>query len=60
MSVSQSMPDQAISEPAAQSFYRGVASLKVSILMCAFNERERIQQAIYEVLQTSYPCDMNS
>lgn len=26
--------------------------------MCAFNEQERIEQAINEVLQTTYPCDM--
>jgi dolichol-phosphate hexosyltransferase len=31
---------------------------KVSILMCAFNEQQRIAQAIREILRTSYPCDM--
>lgn len=34
------------------------APLKVSILMCAFNEQERIEQAIREVLLTSYPCEI--
>jgi glycosyltransferase involved in cell wall biosynthesis len=32
------------------------APLKVSILMCAFNEQQRITQAIREVLCTTYPC----
>ena len=32
--------------------------LKVSILMCAYNERQRIAQAIGEILDTSYPCDI--
>jgi dolichol-phosphate hexosyltransferase len=31
---------------------------KVSILMCAFNEEQRIAQAIREILRTTYPCDM--
>jgi glycosyltransferase involved in cell wall biosynthesis len=31
---------------------------KVSILMCAFNERQRIAQAIHEILFTTYPCDI--
>jgi GT2 family glycosyltransferase len=31
---------------------------KVSILMCAFNEEQRIAQAIHEVLITTYPCDI--
>ena len=35
-----------------------VLPLKVSVLMCAFNEQERIEKAISEVLSTSYPCDM--
>jgi glycosyltransferase involved in cell wall biosynthesis len=26
--------------------------------MCAFNEQERIEQAVSEVLRTSYPCDI--
>jgi glycosyltransferase involved in cell wall biosynthesis len=32
--------------------------LKLSILMCAFNEQQRIVQAIHEVLTTSYPCEI--
>jgi len=32
--------------------------LKVSILMCAFNEQQRIERAISEVLLASYPCDI--
>ena len=32
--------------------------LKVSILMCAFNEQQTIEQAINEVLTTDYPCDI--
>lgn len=35
-----------------------VLPLKVSVLMCAFNEQERIEKAICEVLRTSYPCDI--
>ena len=35
-----------------------VSPLKVSVLMCAFNEQERIEKAITEVLRTSYPCDI--
>lgn len=31
---------------------------KVSILMCAFNEQQRIAQAIDEILTTAYPCDI--
>jgi len=32
--------------------------LKISILMCAFNEQQRIERAINEVLLTNYPCDI--
>jgi glycosyltransferase involved in cell wall biosynthesis len=32
--------------------------IKISILMCAFNEQQRIVQAINEVLSTIYPCDI--
>jgi dolichol-phosphate hexosyltransferase len=35
-----------------------VLPLKVSILMCAFNEQQRIERAIKEVLRTSFPCDI--
>jgi dolichol-phosphate hexosyltransferase len=31
---------------------------KVSVVMCAFNEEQRIAQAIREVLLTPYPCEI--
>lgn len=34
------------------------APLKVSILMCAFNEQRTITQAISEVLSATYPCEI--
>ena len=33
-------------------------ALKISILMCAFNEEQRIRQAIKEVLAVKYPCEI--
>lgn len=38
--------------------HSAVLPLKVSILMCAFNEEERIEAAVIGVLRTSYPCDI--
>jgi dolichol-phosphate hexosyltransferase len=32
--------------------------LKVSILMCAFNEEQTITQAVREILETDYPCEI--
>jgi dolichol-phosphate hexosyltransferase len=32
--------------------------VKLSILMCAYNEEQRIGRAIAELLQTEYPCDV--
>jgi dolichol-phosphate hexosyltransferase len=32
--------------------------LKLSIIMAAFNEQETIEQAISEILETDFPCDM--
>jgi glycosyltransferase involved in cell wall biosynthesis len=32
--------------------------LKVSILMCAYNEQQTILQAIHEILTVEYPCPM--
>jgi hypothetical protein len=32
--------------------------VKLSILMCAYNEEQRIGRAITEILQTDYPCDV--
>ena len=37
---------------------RQVPSLKLSIIMAAFNEQETIEQAISEILETNYPCDI--
>ena len=34
------------------------APLKLSILMCAYNEQSTIVQAITEILATKYPCDI--
>ena len=34
------------------------AALKLSILMCAYNEQSTIVQAIAEILATKYPCDI--
>lgn len=42
---------EAPEEPAA-------AQLKISILMCAFNEAPTITQAVRELLQVDYPCDI--
>ena len=50
-------------EAAAGSLPRHPATLrnapvKLSILMCAYNEEQRIGRAITELLQTDYPCDV--
>ena len=34
------------------------AKLKISILMCAFNEVQTITQAVRELLQVDYPCEI--
>ena len=36
----------------------GERTVKLSILMCAYNEEQRIGRAIAEILQTDYPCDV--
>lgn len=45
---------------AAQGGYDQPASrpIKVSILMCSFNEEEGIEGAINDVLSATYPCDI--
>ena len=35
-----------------------VPNLKLSIIMAAYNEQETIEQAISEILEVDYPCDM--
>ncbi len=40
------------------SGHRGGVGLKLSIIMAAYNEAETITQAIDEVLDVDYPCDM--
>ena len=36
----------------------GTSSVKLSILMCAYNEERTISRAVSEVLAVNYPCDM--
>lgn len=50
-------------DPAAGSLPQGAATVhdrpvKLSILMCAYNEEQRIGRAITEILQMDYPCDI--
>jgi glycosyltransferase involved in cell wall biosynthesis len=50
-------------DPAAGSLPQGAATVhdrpvKLSILMCAYNEEQRIGRAIAELLQMDYPCDI--
>jgi len=37
---------------------RRVAPLKLSIIMAAYNEQDLIQEAVREVLEVEYPCDV--
>jgi dolichol-phosphate hexosyltransferase len=53
-----SQPDEAHGDKGALDSITGPSQLKISILMCAFNEQQRIEQAISEVLTTNYPCDI--
>lgn len=52
------MPQDAALETVQGEWAAEAVPLKVSILMCAFNEQQRITQAIREVLSTTYPCEM--
>jgi len=50
-------------DPAAGSLRQGATAVrdrpvKLSILMCAYNEEQRIGRAIAELLQMDYPCDI--
>jgi glycosyltransferase involved in cell wall biosynthesis len=50
-------------DPGAGSLPQGAAAVhdrpvKLSILMCAYNEEQRIGRAIAELLQMDYPCDI--
>jgi dolichol-phosphate hexosyltransferase len=58
LSAHQYVPDRALGDNERRPPVSGMMPLKVSILMCAFNEQERIERAINEVLLTSYPCDI--
>jgi len=51
-----------VSEPSCLTGFRKrarqVPKLKLSIIMAVFNEQETIEQAISEILEIDYPCDM--
>ena len=53
-----SQPDEAQGDKTAPALTAAYEQPKISILMCAFNEQQRIEQAINEVLSTNYPCDV--
>jgi dolichol-phosphate hexosyltransferase len=55
MSERPHVPSHALQGDGEQSV---VVPLKLSVLMCAFNEQKFIERAISEVLGTSYPCDI--
>jgi dolichol-phosphate hexosyltransferase len=50
--------DHAVSSLPQQRPTVGERTVKLSILMCAYNEEQRIGRAIAEILQTDYPCDV--
>jgi hypothetical protein len=50
--------DHAVSSLPQQRSTVGERTVKLSILMCAYNEEQRIGRAIAEILQTDYPCDV--
>jgi dolichol-phosphate hexosyltransferase len=47
------LPEEAEAMPLPEA-----VPIKISILMCAFNESRTISQAIREVLSTAYPCEV--
>ena len=53
-----SQPDEAHGDKGMFAMAAVPEQIKISILMCAFNEQQRIKQAINEVLSTIYPCDI--
>ena len=53
-----SQPDEAHADKDVFALAAMPEQVKISILMCAFNEQQRIEQAINEVLSTTYPCDI--
>jgi glycosyltransferase involved in cell wall biosynthesis len=50
--------DYAVDSPPEHAVTSGERPTKLSILMCAYNEEQRIGRAIAEILQTDYPCDV--
>ncbi len=50
--------DHAVGSLPQQRPTAGERTVKLSILMCAYNEEQRIGRAIAEILQTDYPCDV--
>jgi glycosyltransferase involved in cell wall biosynthesis len=50
--------DYAVGPPPEHAVTGGERPTKLSILMCAYNEEQRIGRAIAEILQTDYPCDV--
>jgi dolichol-phosphate hexosyltransferase len=50
--------DRAVGSLPQQRPTVGGRTVKLSILMCAYNEEQRIGRAIAEILQTDYPCDV--
>ena len=50
--------DDAAGSPPQHRPTAGERTVKLSILMCAYNEEQRISRAIAEILQTDYPCDV--
>jgi glycosyltransferase involved in cell wall biosynthesis len=58
LSADRRMPNRMHEDTGSHAATAKAAPLKVSILMCAYNEEQRIGRAISEVLLTCYPCDI--